>query len=51
LCDVDSHFFPNISQYNLLNDSVTNREQMERNFTISNKNETANLSGIGLNLL
>ena len=51
LCDVDSHFFPNISRYSLLNDCVTNREQMERNFTISNKNETVNLSRIFLKLM
>jgi len=36
LSDVDSHFFQNISSCSLLNVCVTNREQMETNFTVSN---------------
>jgi len=51
LCDVDWHFFPNISQNILLIDCVTNTEQVERNVWISNKNETENLSRIGLSLI
>ena len=34
LSDVDSHFFPNVSHCSLLNDCVTNREQMEKNVAI-----------------
>ena len=51
LSGADWHFFPNISQYSFLNDCVNNREKMKRNFTILNKNETANLSRIWLNLI
>ena len=51
LSDVDSHFFPNISSCSLRNDCVTNREQMETNFKISNNIETVNLSRIGLKII
>ena len=51
LSDVESHFFPNISQFSLLNDCVTNRKLMETDVTISNKNATPDLSRIGLKIL
>ena len=51
LSDVESHSFPNICQCSLLNDCIPNRELMEGNFCISNKNETPDLSRIVLNLI
>ena len=51
LSDADSHFFPNNMSCSLLNISFIHRKQISNNFRISNGNEIADLSGIGLNLI
>jgi hypothetical protein len=51
LSDADWHFVANISSCNLLNVCITNREQIARNFRISNENKAADLSRVGLNLV
>jgi hypothetical protein len=51
LSNTDSHFFPNISSCNLLNDCIINSEQIASNFRIPSENEAADFIGIVLKLI